>query len=56
MLANSTWAALQGRKNLKVEWTLSAHSKYESSAYKKSLLRDGTEAGPGCARTGQCGC
>jgi isoquinoline 1-oxidoreductase subunit beta len=45
VLADNTWAALQGRKNLKVEWTPSEHSKYESTAYKKELLETAQKPG-----------
>lgn len=38
VIADNTWAALQGRKALKIDWTPSAHSSYESEAYKKELL------------------
>ena len=38
VIAGTTWAAMQGRKKLKVEWEESPHAGYESEAYKKSLL------------------
>jgi len=37
VIANNTWAAMQGRKKLKIEWTDSPHSAYDSEAYKKEL-------------------
>jgi isoquinoline 1-oxidoreductase beta subunit len=37
VIADNTWAAMQGRKKLRVEWTPSNHSSYESLAYKKEL-------------------
>ena len=37
VLADSTWAAMQGRKKLKVEWEESAHRSYNSDAYRKEL-------------------
>lgn len=37
VLANSTWAAMQARKKLKVEWTASPNAEYESGAYKSKL-------------------
>jgi isoquinoline 1-oxidoreductase subunit beta len=37
VLADSTWAAMQGRKKLKVEWEESAHHIYNSDAYRKEL-------------------
>ena len=38
VIANSSWAAMQGRKKLKVDWSASDNAKYESGAYKKALL------------------
>jgi len=38
VIANSTWAAMQGRKKLKAEWEQSPHDNYDSEAYKKALL------------------
>ncbi len=37
VLADNTWAAMQGRKKLKIEWEKSPHSIYNSDAYKKEL-------------------
>ncbi len=38
VLADNTWAAMQGRKKLSVEWDLNpAHASFESEAYKKEL-------------------
>jgi isoquinoline 1-oxidoreductase beta subunit len=38
VIADSTWAAFQGRKRLKLEWDLGPHATYDSAAYKKELL------------------
>jgi isoquinoline 1-oxidoreductase beta subunit len=38
VIANNTWAAMQGRKQLKVEWEAGENAGYESDAYKQSLL------------------
>ena len=38
VIADNTWAALQGRKKLKVEWTPGEHASYDSPAYKQELL------------------
>jgi len=38
VIASNSWAAMQGRKSLKIEWSASDNAKYESSAYKKQLL------------------
>jgi len=37
VLADNTWAAIQGKKKLKVEWTESEHSSYSSEPYKAEL-------------------
>ena len=40
VLADSTWAAMQGRKKLKVDWDLnSAHAGFASEPYKKQLFQ-----------------
>ena len=38
VIADSTWAAFQGRKQLKLEWDLGPHASYDSEAYKKQLM------------------
>ena len=45
VIADNTWAALQGRKQLKVEWNDGPHASFESEAFKKELLA--TVAQPG---------
>jgi isoquinoline 1-oxidoreductase subunit beta len=37
VLADNTWAALQGRKQLKVDWNVSEHGAFSSDPYKKDL-------------------
>ena len=37
VIADNTWAAMQGRRKLKVNWDLGANAAHESVAYKKSL-------------------
>jgi isoquinoline 1-oxidoreductase subunit beta len=37
VVANNTWAAFQGKKKLKVEWTKSEHSVWNSDAFRKDL-------------------
>ena len=34
VIADSTWAAMQGRKALKIEWDLGQHAAYDSARYK----------------------
>jgi isoquinoline 1-oxidoreductase subunit beta len=38
VLADNSWAALQGRRKLKADWNLSEHAAYDSAAYKIALL------------------
>jgi len=38
VIADNTWAALQGRKKLKIDWDLGKNVSYDSEAYKKSLM------------------
>ena len=37
VIADSTWAAMQGRKKLKIDWNLGDNTGYESAAYRKDL-------------------
>src|SRR5580658_7110515 len=37
VLANSTWAAFQGRKKLKIDWDYGPNATYDSDLYKKEL-------------------
>jgi isoquinoline 1-oxidoreductase beta subunit len=37
VLADNTWAAMQGKKKLKIEWEKSPHNVWNSEAYKKEL-------------------
>jgi isoquinoline 1-oxidoreductase beta subunit len=45
VLADNTWAAMQGRKKLKIEWEKSEHSSYNSDAYKKELQETARKPG-----------
>src|SRR5580692_3151187 len=45
VLADNTWAAMQGRKKLKIEWEKSAHSMWSSDAYKKELQETARKPG-----------
>ncbi|HEX2835889.1 MAG TPA: molybdopterin cofactor-binding domain-containing protein [Thermoanaerobaculia bacterium] len=45
VLAKNTWAAMQGRKKLKVKWTQSPHDGYETEAYRREL--EASAAAPG---------
>jgi len=45
VLADNTWAAMQGRKKLKIEWEKSAHSVWNSEAYKKELQETARKPG-----------
>jgi isoquinoline 1-oxidoreductase beta subunit len=45
VLADSTWAAMQGRKKLKVQWEESAHKVFNSGPYRKELEETARKAG-----------
>src|ERR1700722_12030747 len=45
VIANSTWAAMQGRKKLKVEWDLGANAGFDSGAFKKTLQDSARQPG-----------
>lgn len=38
VIADSTWAALQGRKKLAVSWDLGPHATYESAQFRQQLI------------------
>ena len=38
VIADNTWAAMQGRQKLKVEWDPGEHASFDSEAYKQSLI------------------
>tara|TARA_B110000879_G_scaffold48657_2_gene68659 strand:- start:255 stop:2471 length:2217 start_codon:yes stop_codon:yes gene_type:complete len=37
VIANNTWAALQGKTNLNIEWDLGANASFNSETFKKTL-------------------
>ena len=45
VIANSTWAAMQGRKKLKVDWDLGANAAFDSGAFKKTLQESARQTG-----------
>jgi isoquinoline 1-oxidoreductase beta subunit len=45
VIANNTWAAMQGRKKLKVEWDLGANAGFDSEAFKKTLQESARQPG-----------
>lgn len=45
VLADSTWAAFQGKKKLKVEWNESEHAVFNSDPYKKELQETARKPG-----------
>ncbi len=45
VLADNTWAAMQGRKKLKIEWEKSKHSVWNSDVYKKELQETARKPG-----------
>src|SRR5437899_6534281 len=45
VLADNTWAAMQGRKKLKIEWEKSPHSVWNSDSYRKELQETARKPG-----------
>jgi len=45
VLADNTWAAMQGKKKLKIEWEKSPHSVWNSESYKKELQETSRKPG-----------
>jgi isoquinoline 1-oxidoreductase beta subunit len=45
VIANSTWAAMQGRKKLKVDWDLGANAAFDSGSFKKTLQDSARQPG-----------
>ena len=45
VVATNSWAALQGRKALKIEWTPSDHQQYDSTKYRQTLLQTAGASG-----------
>jgi len=45
VIASNSWAAMQGRKRLKVEWNASDNSSFESAAYKTEMLETAKKPG-----------
>ena len=45
VVADHTWAALEGRKALKVEWEPGSHGAYDSAEYRQGLEATATKAG-----------
>ena len=44
MIANNTWAAMQGRKKLKPEWDFGVNADYNSDRIQEHSARDCEEA------------
>jgi isoquinoline 1-oxidoreductase beta subunit len=45
VIADNTWAALKGRRQLKVNWIDGAHASFESDGFKKQLLETVSKPG-----------
>jgi isoquinoline 1-oxidoreductase beta subunit len=52
VIADNSWAALQGRRQLKPDWNLGAHAAYDSAAYKTTLLETVKKPGRVARETG----
>jgi len=45
VIADNTWAAMQGRKKLKVDWDLGPNAAFDSEAFKKTLQDSARQPG-----------
>jgi isoquinoline 1-oxidoreductase subunit beta len=45
VIADNTWSAFKGRKQLKIEWDNGANASYNSEEYKKELQKTARQAG-----------
>ncbi len=45
VIADNSWAALQGRKKLKANWDLGDNASYDSAAYQKELIETAQKPG-----------
>lgn len=45
VLADNTWAAMQGRKKLKVAWSESSHSGFDTDAYRTQMIETSQKPG-----------
>jgi len=45
VIADNTWAAIEGKKKLKIQWSDSPHKAYTSAAYKKELQETSRKPG-----------
>ncbi|GAA0817355.1 molybdopterin-dependent oxidoreductase [Colwellia asteriadis] len=52
VLATNTWAALEGRKKLTVEWDLGANSTHSSESHKQALVKKVNQQGSVAAHKG----
>ncbi len=52
VIADNTWSAFKGRKNLKIEWDNGAHAVYTSAEYKKQLQETARKPGKAVHTTG----
>ncbi|GGW89768.1 xanthine dehydrogenase family protein molybdopterin-binding subunit [Alteromonas halophila] len=53
VVANNTWAAMQGTKALNITWTSNEHSSYDSESYKASLITTAEKPGETVRTRGQ---
>ena len=45
VIATDTWAAIQGREALEIEWNAGPHANYNSKAYAQALMAEARKAG-----------
>ncbi len=56
MIADNTWAAMQGRRKLKIDWDLGPNASLDSAAYKKTLQETARQALQSGAQRRRRGC
>ncbi|QNP47516.1 xanthine dehydrogenase family protein molybdopterin-binding subunit [Diaphorobacter aerolatus] len=55
VVASNTWAAMQGRKALVIEWSESEHASYDSAEYRKAMEKAAREPGKVVRNNGDAG-
>ena len=53
VVARSTWAAIQGREKLRIEWDDGPHGSYDTAAFKAEMLKTAASPGKVLRTTGQ---
>ena len=56
VIADNTWAAMQGRRKLKIDWDLGPNASFDSAAYKKTLRETARQACKVGSQRWRCRC